>query len=173
MDIGSGDGLMPLGNKPLPEPMLTQIYVTISSHNELTHWGRVTHICVSKVTIIGPDNGLSPGRRQAIIWTNAGLLSIRPLETNFSEIFIKIHIFSFNKIHLKMSVWKMASILSRPQWVKACTVYCYSHVLNGPTECVRNGSFMDGLLTEAKVCQLHVTWGEGKKWNSIEDVWVI
>ena len=32
----------------------------------LTHWGRVTHICVSKLTIIGSDNGLSPGGRQAI-----------------------------------------------------------------------------------------------------------
>ena len=37
---------------------------------QLIHWGRVTHICVSKLTIIGPDNGLSPGRRQAIVWTN-------------------------------------------------------------------------------------------------------
>ena len=34
-----------------------------------THWGRVTYIYVSKLTIIGSDNGLSPGRRQAIIWT--------------------------------------------------------------------------------------------------------
>ena len=42
----------------------------------LTHWGRVTHICISKLTIIGSDNGLSPGRRQAIIWTNAGILLI-------------------------------------------------------------------------------------------------
>ena len=33
----------------------------------LTHWGRVTHIWVSKLTIIGSDNGLSPDRRQAII----------------------------------------------------------------------------------------------------------
>ena len=28
----------------------------------LTHWGRVTHICVIDLTIIGSDNGLSPGR---------------------------------------------------------------------------------------------------------------
>ena len=28
---GSGNGLVPLGNKPLPEPMLTQIYVTNST----------------------------------------------------------------------------------------------------------------------------------------------
>ena len=53
---------------------------------KLTHWGRVTHICVSKLTIIGSDYGLSPGRRQAIIWTNAGILLIRTLGTNFSEI---------------------------------------------------------------------------------------
>ena len=37
----------------------------------LTHWGRVTHIYVSKIIIIGLDDVLSPGRRQAIIWTNA------------------------------------------------------------------------------------------------------
>ena len=52
--------------------------------------------------IIGSDNGLSPGRRQAIIWTNAGILLIRTLETNFSEISSEIHTFSFTKIHLKM-----------------------------------------------------------------------
>ena len=56
----------------------------------LTHWGRVTHICVNKLTIIGSDNGLSPGRRQAIIWTNAGIVLIGPMGTNFSEILIEI-----------------------------------------------------------------------------------
>ena len=68
-----------------------------------THWGRVTHICVGNLTIIGSDNGLSPGRRQTIIWTNAGILLIGPWETNFSEILISIHTFSFKKIHLKIS----------------------------------------------------------------------
>ena len=49
-------------------------------HNAgLTHWGRVTHICVSKLTIIGSDNGLSHGQRQAIIWTSGGMLFIRTL----------------------------------------------------------------------------------------------
>ena len=33
----------------------------------LTHWGQVTHICVSKLSSIGSDNGLSPGQLQAII----------------------------------------------------------------------------------------------------------
>ena len=37
----------------------------------LTHRGRVTHICLGKLAIIGSNNGLSPGGRQAIIWTNA------------------------------------------------------------------------------------------------------
>ena len=69
----------------------------------LTHWGRETHICVSKLTIIGSDNGLSPGRRQTIIWTNVGILLIGPLGTNFKETTIKIHTFSFKKIHLKLS----------------------------------------------------------------------
>ena len=68
----------------------------------LTHWGQVMHICVSKLTIIGPENGLSPGRHQAIIGTNAGILLIRPLGTNFSEILIGIQTFSFKKMYLKM-----------------------------------------------------------------------
>ena len=69
----------------------------------LTHWGRVTHLCVSKLTSIASDNGLSPGRRQAIIWNNAGILLIGPLGTNFSEILIEIQTFSLKKICLKMS----------------------------------------------------------------------
>ena len=68
-----------------------------------THWGRVTHICVGKTTIIGSDNGLSPGRRQAIIWTNAGILLTGPLGTNFSGILIEILTFSFTKMRLKVS----------------------------------------------------------------------
>ena len=42
----------------------------------LIHWGRGTHLCVSKIITIGSDNGLSPARRQAITWTNAGILLI-------------------------------------------------------------------------------------------------
>ena len=63
----------------------------------------MTHICVGKLTIIGSDNGLSPGRRQAIIWTKVGILLIRILGTNFKEIVSEIHTFSFKKMHLKMS----------------------------------------------------------------------
>ena len=63
--------------------------------------------------IIASGNGLSPVRRQAITWTNAGLLSIGLLGSNFNEIWIRILPFSFKKIHLKMSSAKMAAILSR------------------------------------------------------------
>ena len=75
------------------------------SHNVLTHWGPETHICVSKLTIIGSDNGLLSDRRQAIIWTNDGILLIGPLGTNFNEILTAIHTFLLKKMHLKMSLW--------------------------------------------------------------------
>ena len=68
--------------------------------NVSTHWGRVPHIPVGNLTIIGSDNGLSPGRRQAIIWTNAGILLIGHLGTNFCEILIEIQTFSLKKKHV-------------------------------------------------------------------------
>ena len=74
----------------------------------LTHWGRATHICVSKLSIIGSDNGLSPARRQA----NAGILLIRPLGTNINEILIEIRTFSFKKMHSKMSSEKWRPFVS-------------------------------------------------------------
>ena len=70
------------------------------------HWDRVTHICVSKIITIGSDDGLAPGQGQAIIWTNAGILLIGSRGTNFSEILIESHIFSFKKMHFKMSSGK-------------------------------------------------------------------
>ena len=78
----------------------------------------MTHIYVSssKLTIIGSDNGLLPGRRQAIIWTSGGILLIRPIQTNFNEILIKIDTFSFLKNPFENVVWKMGSILSRLQY---------------------------------------------------------
>ena len=89
--------------------------------NVITHWGRVTHICVSNLATIGSDNGLSPGRRQAIIWTNAGILFIGPLGTNFSEILIEILTFSMKKMHLKVSSGKwrpfcLSLNVSLPVW---------------------------------------------------------
>ena len=76
--------------------------ITATSSRDPMSWGWVTHICIGKVIFIGSDNGLSPGRRQAIIWTNVGILLTGPLGTNFRDILIKIHTFSFKKMHLQM-----------------------------------------------------------------------
>ena len=74
-------------------------YIVLSSCYEWLNWGRVTHIWVSKLTIIGSDNGLSPGRRQAIIWINDGILLIWPLGTNFR------FISKFEHFHSRKCVW--------------------------------------------------------------------
>ena len=74
-------------------------------------------MCISKLNIIDSDNGLSPVRRQGIIWTNAGILLIRPLGTIFSEILIEIYTFSLKKNAFENDVRKMAAILFRLQCV--------------------------------------------------------
>ena len=81
----------------------------------------MTHICVDKLTTTGSDNGLSPGQRQAIIWTNAGILFIRPSGINFNENLIEINTFSFKEISLQYVVGKVAAILSQPQCVNIMT----------------------------------------------------
>ena len=73
----------------------------------LIHWGLVVHIRVGTFTIASSHKGLSPGRRQAIIWTNAGILLFGPSRTNFGEILIGIQTFSFKKIYFKMSSAKL------------------------------------------------------------------
>ena len=99
--------------------------VLVMPYNEwviLTHWGRVTHICVGNLTIIGSNNRLSPGRLQAIIWTNAGILLIGPLGTNFSEIFAEITTFSFIFVQenvFESVVCEMAAILSQSHCVNS------------------------------------------------------
>ena len=72
----------------------------------LTHCRRVTHICISKISITSWDNGLSPGRHEVIIWTNDEILLSGPLRMNPNEsVVIQENPFQ--------NVWKMAAILSR------------------------------------------------------------
>ena len=59
-------------------------------------------ICVGKLSIIGSDNGVVPGRRQAIVWINDGVFVIGLLGTNFGEIWIGIQTFSIKEVQLKM-----------------------------------------------------------------------
>ena len=110
----------------------------------LTHWGRVTHICVRKLTLIGSDNGVSPGRHQAIIWTNAGILLIGPLGTNFSENLIGIQTFSFNsrkcpwKCRLRNGVHFVSASMC---WYNNCvfkyTVSLYRNMIGSPIVKIR------------------------------------
>ena len=99
------------------------IFLPDWSLNHSHHWygltlrGRVTHICVYRLTIIGSDNGLSPGRRQAIIWTNAGILLMINLKNKLqwnlvwnSYIFIQGNAFEY-------VICEMVEILPRPQYV--------------------------------------------------------
>ena len=94
-------------NVSVPHFLITQ---------SLAHWGRATHICVGKLTIIGSDNGLAPGRCQAIIWTSAGISLNGPLGTNFNETLIWIQHF-----HSRKCIWKCrlrnGVHLSQPQCV--------------------------------------------------------
>ena len=82
------------------------------------------HICVSKLTTSSSDTGLSPGRHQAIICTNAGILLNELLVIKFCENFIKIHTFSLNKMHLKMSTAK-----SRPFCLNLNVLHCSSRYI--------------------------------------------
>ena len=90
----------------------------------LSHLGRVMHI-ISKLTIIGSDNGLLPGRHQAIIRTNAGILLIGPLGTHLSEIWIIIHTFSLKKMHLKMLSEKWRPFCLILNMLSACPPHGY------------------------------------------------
>ena len=93
-------------------------FITKNFHTlalSITHWGRVMHICTSKLTIIGSDNGLFPERCQAIICTKAGILLIGPLGTNFNEILSEICNIFIQENAFECVICKMVAILSQPQ----------------------------------------------------------
>ena len=75
---------------------------------------RLSDTCMRQ--LIGSDNGLSLGRRQAIVWANAGLFLIWPVETKFSELLNHNHTFSFKKMPWS---WRLPNggHLTRPQCV--------------------------------------------------------
>ena len=120
----------------------------------------MTCICNRNLTIIGSDNGLSPGRWQAIIWTNAGILLIGPLWTNFSEILIEIQSFSFKKMHLKLSSAKWRplclslNVLSPPLQPRKQVLFAeVQHWADyNSAICLSVGSILDNLFIEVKLC---------------------
>ena len=89
------------------------------------------HICINELSSIGSGNGLSPVRRQAITSTNAEWLLTGPLGTNFSEIWIKIHNFSFTKMHLKMLSAKWQPFCSRGDELSSSHLLCHFHIFPG------------------------------------------
>ena len=90
----------------------------MNTPNILTNWGWVTHVCISKLNIIGSDNGLSPGQHQAIVWTNAGILLIQTLGTNFSEIRKQNSYIFIQEKAFENVVCEMVPVLSQPQCVE-------------------------------------------------------
>ena len=112
----------------------SRLWLWTDKRHSLTHWGRVTHMCVSDLPDTGSDNGLSPSRRQAIIWTNAGLLLIRTLGTNFSEILCEINTFSFNKMCLKISSANWRPFISASMWYLCLT---------GKPKCIYMGTMVE------------------------------
>ena len=119
-------------------------YVKPRWHSPLTHWGLVTHICVGKITMIVSDNGLSPERRQAIIWTNPGILLIGPSGTKFSEIIIKNHIFS-----LKKCIWKC--LMESGGHFFSASMCQHMHPLQGLTDLMHADMAMGQSLPEINI----------------------
>ena len=112
----------------------------------LNHWGRVTHICVSQLTMTGSDNGFLPGRRQAIIWTNAGTLLIGTLGTKFRE--MKMHLKTSGKLRkfclrLNLIILKEAPALSSILLISKM-ITC--HVTSVTTQLSHVKSFLQKLM---------------------------
>ena len=102
--------------------------------------------------MIGSDNGLSPARRHAIIWTNAGILLIGPLGTNFIDILIEIHTFSFKKMQLKMSSWKLLPFRLSLNVLRQCSPVIWSYTQLWYLSC----SYLDlsQMVSSAESCDL-------------------
>ena len=136
----------------------------------------MTHTCVGKTTIIGSDDGLSPGRRQAIIWTNAGILLFGTLGTNFSKILIECHSCSFKKMHMKMSSgkWRPSCLglnvligytlyaVTPAAWVPNLPYLIYKLLIQwSPLKCLANKVLMKG---SAWTIQSKYVWCFGMNW---------
>ena len=134
----------------------------------LTHWDWVTHICLCNLTIISSDNGLSPGRRQTIIWTNASVLLIGPLGTNFSEISIEMQTFSFKKMCLKVSSarWRPfylgLNVINRSTSHELCLMFafcCSSNLLLEFADILQDYFSGTGAIVWLPLCQ----------WSNLEE----
>ena len=97
----------------------TQTKKNLKAHHQLTHWGRVVHKYVIKLSNIGSDNGLLPALLQAIIWNIFDL-------NHFSEIKRNSHIF-IQEYEFENVICEMGVILFQPQCVtllRLSDTYC-------------------------------------------------
>ena len=89
----------------------------------LTHRG---HICISKLSIIGSDNVLPPGRRQAIIWKKQCcnfVNTLRPIQNgrHFADDIFKYTFLNQNarislKISLKVRINNIPALVQTMAW---------------------------------------------------------
>ena len=86
----------------------------------LTHWGWVTHIYISNLTIIGSDNDLLPGWHKAIIWTNAGIMLVGPLGTKIQWNFNRNSWIFIQEKAFENGICDTAAISSQPQYGNIC-----------------------------------------------------
>ena len=121
----------------------------------LTHLPLVPHICVVNWVSIGSDKGVSPVRRQPIIWTNAGSLLIGPLGKNFNETLIKIQKKMFLKNACENIICEMATILSRGRWVNTTT--CINHI-----------SYVSMKMGYSILHNYIVSWPNSKWWPRVQ-----
>ena len=123
------DGPVPIrarqGARASAAMVLTYIIIRILQPQHQRGW--VTYICISEVTIIDSDNGLSPGWRQAITWANVGILWNGPLGTNFigRNFNCNWNIF-INENGFKNVICEMAAILSQHQYVNICPFHMWT-----------------------------------------------
>ena len=121
-----------------------QIWVKTILH-VVTLLGRVTHTCLSDLNIIGSDNVLSPGRHRDIVWTNAGILLIRPLfslKNAFEKVACKLAFISYRSQCVKKTLY--GNIDGNWTWLILClqmsshlTVPGHQQVQCGLQDCIR------------------------------------
>ena len=125
----------------------------LSEANGLTHWRRVSHICGGESTITGSDNGLSLGRRQAIIWSSAGVLLIWTLGTNFNRILIGIQTFSIHENAFENVVCEMTSIcLGLNGWTEGWKDMNFPGILLYFTKIITKNTFVTKLYNTCNFC---------------------
>ena len=84
----------------------------------------MTHICISKLTTINSDNGLSPGRHQVIIWANARWNIVNSNFRNKLQWNLKRNSYIFTKKYIEKNTLKWRplclglNVLTLDPWIK-------------------------------------------------------